>query len=106
MDPVARQQMIFQAQKKSVGASYLLWFFLGGFGAHRFYLNQNGTAIAQLLLAVLGWIPFFLGWAVLGIWLLVDIFLIPAIAERRNMEIIHAMDRTSSSTAIAAQRFD
>ena len=54
-----RMQMTFQAQKKSTGAAYLLWFFLGGFGAHRFYLGQNGTAIAQLLLALFGWIPLF-----------------------------------------------
>ncbi|WP_342621698.1 NINE protein, partial [Pseudomonas aeruginosa] len=24
--------------------AYLLWFFLGGFGAHRFYLGKTGTA--------------------------------------------------------------
>jgi TM2 domain-containing membrane protein YozV len=46
----ARLQMTFQAQKKSTGAAYLLWFFLGGLGGHRFYLGQTGTAITQLIL--------------------------------------------------------
>ena len=86
-----RMQMTFQAQKKSTGAAYLLWFFLGGFGAHRFYLGQNGTAIAQLLLALFGWIPLFIGWAVLGIWLLVDAFLIPGMIEQQNMKLVQTL---------------
>ena len=83
----ARQQMMYDANRKSVGAAYLLWFFLGGFGAHRFYLAQTGTAVAQLLLALLGWIPLFIGWAVLGVWLFVDLFLIPGIAREENMRL-------------------
>ena len=87
----ARLQMTFAAQKKSTGAAYLLWFFLGGFGAHRFYLGQTGTAAAQLALALLGWIPLFVGWIVLGIWLIIDLFLIPDLIERENMKIVNAL---------------
>ena len=83
----ARAHMIYDANKKSVGASYLLWFFLGGFGAHRFYLDRSGTAVVQLLLLLLGWLPLFIGWFVLGIWLIVDLFLIPGIVRERNMAI-------------------
>lgn len=83
----ARAQMMYDANKKSTGAAYVLWFFLGSLGAHRFYLGATGTAVAQLLLALLGWIPLFLGWAVLGIWLLVDLFLIPGIAREKNMAL-------------------
>jgi TM2 domain-containing membrane protein YozV len=91
MDDAVRQQLTFEANRKSTGAAYLLWFFLGGFGAHRFYLGQTGTAIAQLLLLLLGWIPVFIGWIVLGLWLLVDLFLIPDIARRKNMELVNLM---------------
>jgi len=91
MDDTVRQQLTFEANRKSTGAAYLLWFFLGGFGAHRFYLGQIGTAIAQLLLLLLGWIPVFIGWIVLGLWLLVDLFLIPDIARRKNMELVNLM---------------
>ncbi len=87
----ARIQMTFEAQKKSTGAAYLLWFFLGGLGAHRFYLGQTGTAVAQLLLTLLGWIPLFIGWIVLGIWLIVDLFLIPDLIEQENMKIVNAL---------------
>lgn len=82
-----RAHMMYDANKKSVGASYLLWFFLGGLGVHRFYLNQTGTGVAQLLLGLLGWLPLFLGWVVLGIWLIVDLFLIPGMAADENMKM-------------------
>lgn len=64
------------AGEKSKLFAYLFWFFLGGFGAHRFYLGRIKTGIAQLLLSVSGMfllvplIP-------LLIWLIVDAFLIP-----------------------------
>lgn len=87
----ARLQMTFMAQKKSTGAAYLLWFFLGSFGAHRFYLGQTGTAAAQLSLLVLGWIPLFIGWIVLGIWLLIDLFLIPNLIEQENMKLVNSL---------------
>ena len=82
-----RAHMMYDANKKSVGAAYVLWLFLGGLGVHRFYLGQTGTGVAQLLLGLLGWLPLFLGWAVLGIWLIVDLFLIPRIAADENMAL-------------------
>ena len=106
MEERTRQQLVFEAQKKSTGAAYLLWLFLGGFGAHRFYLGQTGTAVAQLLLLLLGWIPFGIGWIVLGLWLFVDLFLIPGIISQRNMELINTMDRGTSPAALAASRFE
>jgi len=30
---------------KNLLAAYLLWFFLGIFGAHRFYLGRTGSAV-------------------------------------------------------------
>ncbi len=83
----ARAHMMYDANKKSTGAAYLLWFFLGPFGAHRFYLGSTTAAVAQLLLLLLGWVPFFIGWGVLGVWLFVDLFLIPGIARAKNMAL-------------------
>ena len=50
---------------KSRLAAALLCFFLGCFGAHRFYLKKTGTAV--LMLCTLGG---------LGIWALVDLIFI------------------------------
>lgn len=67
---------------KSPLVAYLLLVFVGGFGAHRFYLGQTGTAAVMLALWVLGWItlPFGIGivpLAIVGVWVMVDLFLIP-----------------------------
>jgi TM2 domain-containing membrane protein YozV len=82
-----RAHMMYDANKKSVGASYLLWFFLGYLGAHRFYLGRTGSGLVQLLLALFGWLPFLTGWALLLVWWVVDAFLIPGIATKENMRI-------------------
>lgn len=64
-------------RKKSATATWLLWLFLGVFGAHRFYLGRIGTGIAMLI--TLGG---------LLIWDLVDAFLIPGMlrADKRRVE--------------------
>ena len=81
----ARAQMIYDANKKSVGASYVLCLLLGGLGAHRFYLGHTGTAIVQLILGVLGFVVF-VTWPILWIWLLVDLFQDPGMERAKNME--------------------
>jgi len=39
---------------KSRLAATLLAFFLGGFGAHRFYIGKTGTAVVMLILGIVG----------------------------------------------------
>ena len=75
--------MEFQNQKKSMGVAYLLWFFLGLLGIHRFYLGQKGTAIAQLILTIT-----VIGIIVSSIWALVDAFLIPGMLRKKNDELM------------------
>lgn len=59
----------------------LLWFFLGGFGIHNFYLGRNGIAITQLVLTIVGvatsWLLIgFIPLAVVGVWWFVDLIMI------------------------------
>lgn len=45
-------QILFDANKKSKLVAYLMWFFLGAFGAHRFYTRRTTSALIQLALWV------------------------------------------------------
>ncbi|MGQ0660471.1 TM2 domain-containing protein [Sphingosinicella sp.] len=76
---------------KSLGTAYVLWFFLGGFSAHRFYLGTPLTAIAQVALWYVSlmvfmagnagaFYPLTLGW----LWILGDIFFIPKLRNAAN----------------------
>jgi TM2 domain-containing membrane protein YozV len=88
----AKAMMMFEANKKSTGVAYLLWFFLGMFGGHRFYLGQTGTAICQLCLCIAGIVLAFviIGYFLLialWIWWIVDAFLIPGIIRNLNTQL-------------------
>jgi len=85
-----QQQMLVEQrlsnEKKSTGTAYLLWFFLSGFAAHRFYLGKTGSAVVML---VLFWGGLILSVVVVGIalliafaiWWIVDGFLIPQMIQ-------------------------
>ncbi|MDU2552728.1 MAG: TM2 domain-containing protein [Staphylococcus epidermidis] len=60
---------------KSTAVSDVLGFFLGGFGAHRFYHGKGGSGVGLLVLTLLTvWFTF--GIPTL-IWAIIDAFLIP-----------------------------
>jgi len=85
----ARALMLFEANKRSIVVAYLLWFFLGGAGGHRFYAGKIGTAVTQLLLLIFGILLTFVGIGFLlllglGIWVLIDAFLIPGWIRNQN----------------------
>ena len=83
----ARAHMMYDANRKSTGVAYLLCIFFGSFGVHRFYLGHTGTGAVQLILWVAGWVTLFLAWIPLGIWIFVDLFLIPGMARDQNMQL-------------------
>lgn len=78
---------------KDVGPAFVLWAFLGGFGAHRFYLSRLGTGAAMAALSVLGFLltvtvigavigaPMLIG---VGVWWVVDAFLISKWVAEHN----------------------
>lgn len=71
-----------KSQGKSVLVAYILWFFLAGFGAHRFYAKRKGSAIAMLILTLT-----LVGGIITAIWALVDAFLLHGIVKEENDKV-------------------
>jgi TM2 domain-containing membrane protein YozV len=67
---------------KSMVVAYLLWYFLGLVGAHRFYMGRTGSAIAQLILSIT-----VVGLIVTSIWWIVDAFLTHQWVKDKNHEL-------------------
>lgn len=88
-----------QKYKKSVGLAYVLWFFLGSLGIHKFYIGDSKKGLLYLILGIVGWISILAGGGIalisqsnrggflaivgliciiaLGIMLIIDLFTIP-----------------------------
>lgn len=72
---------------RTLAIAYILALVLGGLGAHRFYLNEKGTAMALLLVTLSSValmvvaIGFFTIWISI-VWVLADLFLMPGLARR------------------------
>jgi len=76
-----RALLQYQAHSKSAGLAYAFWFFLGMWGAHRFYCGKTGSGVAMLLITLIS-IPLcfvligFVGIFAVAIWALIDAILI------------------------------
>jgi len=79
--PVPRPPQAVSPKSRTIAT--LLAFFLGVFGAHRFYLGHTTIAIIQLILGIVGiatsWlIVGLIPLAAVGIWALVDFIMLLA----------------------------
>ncbi|HEV2818054.1 MAG TPA: TM2 domain-containing protein [Allosphingosinicella sp.] len=91
--PAAASRPVF-IREKSLGTAYLLWFFLGGLSAHRFYLGLPSSGAIQLVLTPLGY-GLLLGKSPVGllvllfvwVWILSDAFVIPSLARNANERV-------------------
>lgn len=88
--PLARTSTVF-VREKSLATAYILWFFLGGFSAHRFYLNSPLTAIAQVSLWYISLMFYMSGQPGAGfmltagwLWILGDAYFIPSLRNAAN----------------------
>lgn len=88
--------MRYDANKKSALIAYLLWFFVGGLGGHRFYLGRVGSGIVMLIITLLSFLLMIVfigvfGLAFVGLWLLIDAFLIPGMVTDHNNKLIASL---------------
>jgi TM2 domain-containing membrane protein YozV len=92
----AQQMMRYDANKKTALIAYLLWFFAGYLGAHRFYLGRTISGLIMLVLFLLSCVGMlilvgFIGLAVIGLWWLIDGFLIPGMISAANNKLINSL---------------
>lgn len=89
----SRQLAIAQSElenkKKSTVIAYVLWFFLGSFGGHRYFVGKIGSGIAMAALWLIGvlttWLFIgFLFLAILYVWVIIDAFLLHGWVSRYN----------------------
>lgn len=73
---LAMVQSEVKGKEKTKGIAYALWFFTGGLGGHRYYAGDIGMGIAMTL--TLGG---------LGVWTLIDVFMIGKRIEEKNTEL-------------------
>lgn len=92
------QQMVIEQrvanEAKSTGLAYVLWFFLGGLGMHRFYLGRPLSGLILLLMVPAGIFMmlaqnhFGAFLVIIGVlWLIVDAFLIPGMVNRSREKV-------------------
>lgn len=86
------RMMLYEARRKSGLLAYALWFFLGYFGVHRFYLGHTMSGLIMLALTALGSLTWFVlvGWlplAVVGLWWLLDAILTYGMVEDYNVRL-------------------
>lgn len=84
--------IIYDAGKRSIAATYVLWFFFGWLGAHRLYAGYRISGALMFALAAVAWFRVmavdgagFLAFIVLGLWVLVDAALIPFMVRKSNL---------------------
>lgn len=96
------KMMVYDAKKKSTGVAYLLWFLLGGIGAHRFYVSRTTSGLIYVVLQVIGWSTVAAGlgvlaFGVIGIWWLIDAFLVPGMVRSNNLMLAAELNASTMS---------
>jgi TM2 domain-containing membrane protein YozV len=87
----------YHANAKNIVIAYLLWFFLGFLGVHRFYLGRVMSGVMMLALWVIGsaLVAILIGWLFLipwGIWWFLDLFLIPGMVQDENNAVVDRIE--------------
>lgn len=82
---------------KSLVLAYVLWFFLGAFGIHRFYLGKTVSGIIMLMLTLVGVATSMLGIGliflfIVAVWWMLDALLIFLASKKANDKVNKAID--------------
>ena len=90
--------MRLEEQRKNVLIAYILWWFLGFFGAHRFYIGKE-KAIIMLLITIFSFITLvisigYIGLLVMFMWWIFDGIMLHKWVKIFNLELIDRYEKT------------
>lgn len=72
-----------ESKDKSLAVAYFLLVTCGFLGIHRFYLGRNISGILFIILSY-SYLPFSPAIIFVGIWLIIDILLLPTLVRSAN----------------------
>jgi TM2 domain-containing membrane protein YozV len=83
----------YDALKRTTPTALLLILFFGFLGAHRFYAGRMGSGAAMLHVtavsaALFGSVYSLFGFAIVGIWLLIDAYRLPQLIAAYNRSLL------------------
>ena len=85
-------QILYDANKKSKLVAYLMWFFLGAFGAHKFYLGYTTQGVIMLLVWLFGLILLGIPSLIIGVIAFIE-FIIYLTKSDADFEQIYVVGR-------------
>lgn len=93
--------MRLEENKKNVVVAYLLWWFLGLFGAHRFYLSKSNGA-TMLIISILSFLTMvivvgYIGLLAMLIWWVFDAISLHKWVTTYNLELINNYEKATMS---------
>ena len=85
-------QMKLEEQKKNPVIAYILWWFLGFFGAHRFYVGKE-KAVVMLIISIVSFMTVFIaigyiGFIAMFIWWIIDGINLHKWVKQYNLQLI------------------
>lgn len=107
--------------QKNVGLAYVLWFFLGTLGGHKFYLGKGKQGVLYLLLTIVagislgsgGQVIFVICAVILGVMLLIDLLTMAKQTQQVNettewqiLERMRVPETTSKKTRCGRCNFE
>lgn len=89
-----------KTQQQNVVLAYILWWFLGIFGAHRFYTGQSKGWL-YIVLTIIGFVTSYIiiGWFIIFgvfIWWIIDGFNLHKIVKQYNFELLNNYEKNQS----------
>lgn len=94
------EQMKIEERKKNTIVAYLLWWFLGLFGAHRFYMGKS-LAFVMLGVSLMSFITLvifvgYVGLLVMFVWWIIDGISLHKWVMAYNIALIEEYERKSA----------